>query len=215
VERIEQFDAAMQEEYWTVLQAEARGMMERLLNRAMDLERMAFLGVAPYERHPARRGRRNGFDRRVVDSRWGPLRLRLPKVRGTARALPHADSGVLSAPPAPSGTMRGGVGGLRHVDARGEPPAFEGLWSDPVGRDDQQPGGKTRRRDRVVSEPPDPAGVSRRVSRREARKDQPSAPAWTRPGPVPQSRLAPGAGDSPRRIGGLDRTMLFYESPPA
>ena len=82
---IEQFDAAMQEEYWAVLQAEARGVMGRLLNRAMDLERMAFLGVAPYERHPGRRGRRNGFDRRVVDSRWGSLRLRMPKVRGTAR----------------------------------------------------------------------------------------------------------------------------------
>ena len=85
MESIKQFDAAMQEEYWTVLQAEARGVMERLLNRAMDLERMAFLGVAPYERHAGRRGRRNGFDRRGVDSRWGPLRLRMPKVRETAR----------------------------------------------------------------------------------------------------------------------------------
>ena len=58
MESIEQFDAAMQEEYWTVLQTEARGVMERLLNRAMGLERMAFLGVAPYERHAGRRGRR-------------------------------------------------------------------------------------------------------------------------------------------------------------
>ena len=82
---IEQSGTAMQEEFWTVVQAKARGVMERMLNRAMDLERMAFLGVAPYERHPARRGRRNGFDRRVVDSRWGPLRLRMPKVRETAR----------------------------------------------------------------------------------------------------------------------------------
>lgn len=85
MESIEQFDAAMQEEYWTVLQTEARGVMERLLNRAMGLERMAFLGCAPYERHVCRRGRRNGFDRRVVDSRWGPLRLRLPKVRDAGR----------------------------------------------------------------------------------------------------------------------------------
>jgi len=57
-------------------------LMERTLNQAMELERMAFLGCAPYERNGVRRGRRNGFDPRRVDSRWGPLRLRQPKVRG-------------------------------------------------------------------------------------------------------------------------------------
>lgn len=84
MESIEQTGATMQEEFWTVLQAQARAVMERMVNRAMELERMAFLGAAPYERSAARRGRRNGFDGRVVDSRWGPLRLRLPKVRETA-----------------------------------------------------------------------------------------------------------------------------------
>jgi len=74
-------DEAMQEAIWARLTDEARKVMERLLNRTMEAERRLFLGCAPYERTPNRRGRRNGYDARRLDSRWGPLRLRVPKVR--------------------------------------------------------------------------------------------------------------------------------------
>jgi putative transposase len=71
----------IQEALWKSLQEEARRAMEGALNRMMEAERMIFVGVAPYERSAARRGRRNGYDGRSLDSRWGPLRVRIPKVR--------------------------------------------------------------------------------------------------------------------------------------
>jgi len=75
---------AIQEALWERLVVEGRGTMERLLNRMMEAERMVFLGCAPYERTRVRRGRRNGYDGRQLDSRWGRLRLRVPKVRDAA-----------------------------------------------------------------------------------------------------------------------------------
>jgi putative transposase len=74
----------IQEALWKSLQDEARQVMEGTLNRMMEAERMIFVGVAPYERAAVRRGRRNGYDGRTVDSRFGPLRLRIPKVRQSA-----------------------------------------------------------------------------------------------------------------------------------
>jgi len=74
-------DSGMQEAIWEKLAGEARRIMERLLNMTMDAERMAFLGCAPYERTPIRRGRRNGYERRRIDSQWGCMTLRTPRVR--------------------------------------------------------------------------------------------------------------------------------------
>jgi len=55
--------------------------MELLLNEAMRLERDDFLGAAPYERSPERRGHANGFKGKKVKSRLGELRLQVPQVR--------------------------------------------------------------------------------------------------------------------------------------
>ena len=85
--RIAHRDEAIQEAIWSGLGDEARTMMERVLNRTMEAERMLFLGCAPYERTPIRRGRRNGYDRRRIDSQWGPLRLRMPRVRDAVGAF--------------------------------------------------------------------------------------------------------------------------------
>jgi transposase-like protein len=74
----------MQEAMWGAVAEEVRRRTERLVNGMMEAERMMFLRVAPYERNAARRGRRNGFDERVLDSWWGPLKLRIPKVRQSA-----------------------------------------------------------------------------------------------------------------------------------
>jgi transposase-like protein len=57
------------------------GAMEILLNEAMSLERDDFLGAAPYERSPERRGHANGFKGKRVKSRLGELQLQVPQVR--------------------------------------------------------------------------------------------------------------------------------------
>jgi transposase-like protein len=58
--------------------------MQLLLNEAMKLERSAVLGARPYERTPLRRGQANGFKPKTVETRLGPLELRVPQARGVA-----------------------------------------------------------------------------------------------------------------------------------
>ena len=77
----------MQEALWRVIEEESRRRLERTLNATMEWERELFLGVRPYERNAVRRGYRNGFDERVLDSRQGPLKLRIPKVRRSGEAF--------------------------------------------------------------------------------------------------------------------------------
>ena len=55
--------------------------LQLLFNEAMKLERMAFLGAGPFERTPARRGQANGFKAKTVQTRIGPLALRVPQTR--------------------------------------------------------------------------------------------------------------------------------------
>src|SRR5262245_21449461 len=52
--------------------------MQLLINEAMKLERSAALGADPYERTPNRRGQANGFKPKTVQTRVGPLALRVP-----------------------------------------------------------------------------------------------------------------------------------------
>lgn len=73
----------MQQAAWKRLEEDARRVVERLLNTAMEDERDEFLGVGPYERSVKRRGYRNGFVTRSIGSRHGPLTARIPRVRGT------------------------------------------------------------------------------------------------------------------------------------
>lgn len=77
----------MQEALWRVIEEESRRRLERTLNAMMEWERELFLGVRPYERNAVRRGYRNGFDERVLDSRQGPLKVRIPKVRRSGEAF--------------------------------------------------------------------------------------------------------------------------------
>lgn len=55
--------------------------IEILINEAMKLQREDFLGAAPHERTPERRGYGNGFKDKSVKSRLGELSLRIPQVR--------------------------------------------------------------------------------------------------------------------------------------
>lgn len=84
MESIEQHRDLFQATFWDALREQALRLAGRTLNQAMKLERMVFLGCAPYERTAVRRGRRNGFDCRCLDTSWGPLRLRMPKVRNAS-----------------------------------------------------------------------------------------------------------------------------------
>lgn len=56
--------------------------MRLLINEAMKLERIATLGARPHERTPQRRGQANGFKPKTMQTRLGPLELRVPQTRG-------------------------------------------------------------------------------------------------------------------------------------
>jgi putative transposase len=55
--------------------------MELLVNECMKIERQQALGVGPYQRGEARRGQANGFKRKTLKTRVGPLELAVPQVR--------------------------------------------------------------------------------------------------------------------------------------
>jgi len=55
--------------------------MAILINEAMQLERDAWLGAAPYERTEDRRGHANGYKDKRVKTRVGVVDLRVPQVR--------------------------------------------------------------------------------------------------------------------------------------
>jgi putative transposase len=57
-------------------------LIETLLNEAMKIERESALNAVSYERSPDRTGYANGFKDREYASRLGPLRIRIPQVRG-------------------------------------------------------------------------------------------------------------------------------------
>lgn len=58
-----------------------RAMLQTLVQETLDAEFTRFLGAAPHERTPARRGRRNGTRRRRLLTRVGSLELRVPRDR--------------------------------------------------------------------------------------------------------------------------------------
>ena len=51
-----------------------RGILEKLFNVAMQLERSEFLGAEVYEKTESRRGYRNGFKGKWIRTRAGPRR---------------------------------------------------------------------------------------------------------------------------------------------
>lgn len=55
-----------------------------LMNSAMVAERSRFLGAAPYEHSPERRGYANGFKDKQFKTRLGSLPLKVPQTRDGA-----------------------------------------------------------------------------------------------------------------------------------
>lgn len=58
-----------------------------LINHAMLIEREHHLGAAPYQRTERRQGHANGFKERGLNTRMGPLSLRVPQVRDSEEAF--------------------------------------------------------------------------------------------------------------------------------
>ena len=56
-------------------------MIRVLVNQAMQLERQKHINAAPFERHPERRGRANGYKPKLVKTRVGEISFAVPQVR--------------------------------------------------------------------------------------------------------------------------------------
>lgn len=56
-------------------------MIRTLINAAMQMERQAYLGAAPYERSQERRDHANGFKPKTVATRMGQVTFDVPQVR--------------------------------------------------------------------------------------------------------------------------------------
>ena len=52
-----------------------------VINAAMQAERQQYLGAAPYQHTPDRRGHANGFKPKTVKTRLGEITLDVPQVR--------------------------------------------------------------------------------------------------------------------------------------
>ena len=73
----------LQDRFQHQLVGKVKGLVEAIFNAIMQQEQLFFLGCLPYERCPQRRGHRNGYQHRFLESRWGTLQLRIPRTRGT------------------------------------------------------------------------------------------------------------------------------------
>ena len=58
-----------------------RGVLEKLLNTAMQMEREEFLGARRWERSEQRRDHANGYKAKKLSTRVGQLQIRIPQVR--------------------------------------------------------------------------------------------------------------------------------------
>ena len=58
-----------------------RGVLEKLLNTAMQMEREEFLGARRWERSEQRRDHVNGYKAKTLSTRVGQLQIRIPQVR--------------------------------------------------------------------------------------------------------------------------------------
>ncbi len=58
-----------------------RLVLEHLLDTLMLAEREEHLQAAPYQRTPKRRDHANGFKPKTIETRLGPLALRVPQAR--------------------------------------------------------------------------------------------------------------------------------------
>jgi transposase-like protein len=85
MDSVQQMRCAAQERIWQAGAEVSVRYLTAFLDRFMRYERDAFVGCTWHERSPWRQGHRNGYQERALASRYGPLRLRVPRTRGTER----------------------------------------------------------------------------------------------------------------------------------
>jgi putative transposase len=71
-----------QEYLWQQVRRHGAEHLKRLIEAFMEKERDRHLACATHQRCPQRRGWRNGYQQRRLETIFGPLLLRKPKVRG-------------------------------------------------------------------------------------------------------------------------------------
>lgn len=74
-------DHRLQQEIWNFVGSQSRAALKHLLESFMEAERDAWIACRAYQRSEARRDYRNGYFARTLDTRQGPVRLRVPRVR--------------------------------------------------------------------------------------------------------------------------------------
>ena len=74
----------MQEAIWHRMRLEAGRTPERFCPWVMEAERDLFLGCGHHERSDVRRGWRNGYEGRWLETPFGVLRLRTPRPPGAS-----------------------------------------------------------------------------------------------------------------------------------
>lgn len=78
---------ACQEKLFGWMHAATRSVLKDLLETVMEHRRDQLIGCAAHQRSSARRGLRNGYYERWLDTTRGPVRLRVPRVRDCREPL--------------------------------------------------------------------------------------------------------------------------------
>jgi putative transposase len=74
-------EAERQEAFWRLVDCDVSRLVVGVAEQAMELLRDQALGAGSHQRSPERRGWRNGYYRRQLLTRYGPLPLRVPRRR--------------------------------------------------------------------------------------------------------------------------------------
>jgi len=78
-------DSVCQEKLWDFFALTLRAAATRLVEAFMEHERDLMIGCDPHERSSERTGYRNGYESRTLQTRFGLLTLRKPRVRGCGK----------------------------------------------------------------------------------------------------------------------------------
>ena len=128
-----------------------RGILEKLFNVAMQLERSEFLGAEAYERTASRRGYRNGFKEKRIQTRVGELHLEIPQVRGLRFLSQVAGKGLPFGEGPEAGHCRDVCDGS--LDEKSHRDHGAAVWVGDLGHPSLESGRDAGRRAGAVSKP--------------------------------------------------------------
>src|SRR4028118_129330 len=127
-----------------------RSLAETVLQILMEADVEGMIGAARYERSGERTTWRNGYRERTLDTRLGPLNLKIPKLRTGSYFPPFLEARKTAERARVAGIQEAGIaGGPRRQSADpGAPPAAlpGGPEDRGAGAGRRHPGGLDRRR---------------------------------------------------------------------